>query len=342
MSGHEVPERRPGKHSSAGRPRWRRTLPVAALAVLLAGTAVVAQALTGSGDNATEQHPGAAAPTSGQTSAQATSPVGEPEDARTGVSAVSPLTDTSRTASASASPSPSVSRSRSASQARTASPLAGAVIVLDPGHNGGNSRHPEIINRQVRVVNGSKACDTTGTETDDGDPEHEFTWDLAVRLRTVLRERGATVVLTRGSNTGAGPCITERAAIGNRAGADLAISLHADGAGSSDRGFHLIAPGSVGSNSSIVTPSKHLAIAVRNAFEKGTGMPRSTYTGSGKALTVRTDLGGLNLSTVPKVFLECGNMRNATDAGLLGSPSWRDRAARAIADGMATHLAATG
>ena len=27
-------------------------------------------------------------------------------------------------------------------------------------------------------------------------------------------------------------------------------------------------------------------------------------------LTVRSDLGGLNLSRVPKVFIECGNMRN--------------------------------
>ena len=40
---------------------------------------------------------------------------------------------------------------------------------------------------------------------------------------------GATVVLTRTSNTGVGPCVTERAAIGNRARADAAISIHADG-----------------------------------------------------------------------------------------------------------------
>jgi N-acetylmuramoyl-L-alanine amidase len=339
VSGREVPEPRPGKHSSATRSRWRRLLPVAALAVLLAGAAVVTQALTGSGNGATtERVPGITAPASGPVA----SPDGGPGSARTGVSTTSPLAGISRTASASASPSPSVSRSRSASAAGAASPLAGTVIVIDPGHNGDNSRHPEIINRQVQVVNGSKACDTTGTETDGGYPEHKFTWDLAVRLRTVLRARGATVVLTRNSDTGTGPCITERAAIGNRAKADLAISLHADGAGSSDRGFHLIAPGSVGSNSSIVAPSKHLATAVRNAFEKGTGMPRSTYTGSGKAITVRTDLGGLNLSTVPKVFLECGNMRNATDSGLLGSSSWRDRAARAVADGLAAHLAAAG
>jgi N-acetylmuramoyl-L-alanine amidase len=33
----------------------------------------------------------------------------------------------------------------------------------------------------------------------------------------------------------------------------------------------------------------------------------------------RNDLAGLNLTRVPKVLIECGNMRNATDASLLSS-----------------------
>ena len=48
----------------------------------------------------------------------------------------------------------------------------------------------------------------------------------------------------------------------------------------------------------------------------------------------RSDLGGLNLSDVPKVFIETGNMRNATDARLLVTPSFRQRAARALARGL--------
>ena len=47
-------------------------------------------------------------------------------------------------------------------------------------------------------------------------------------------------------------------------------------------------------------------------------MPRSTYIGK-DGIAVRNDLGGLNWSTVPKVFIETGNMRNATDAALLKS-----------------------
>ena len=55
-------------------------------------------------------------------------------------------------------------------------------------------------------------------------------------------------------------------------------------------------------------------------------------------MAARDDLGGLNLSTVPKVLIECGNMRNATDAALLVSPAWQQQAARAIAAGITTFL----
>jgi N-acetylmuramoyl-L-alanine amidase len=54
----------------------------------------------------------------------------------------------------------------------------------------------------------------------------------------------------------------------------------------------------------------------------------------------RDDLGGINLSTVPKVFIECANMRNAADATLLTSPAWQARAARAMAAGVTTFLRA--
>ena len=54
----------------------------------------------------------------------------------------------------------------------------------------------------------------------------------------------------------------------------------------------------------------------------------------------RDDLGGINLSTVPKVFIECANMRNAADAALVTSPAWQARAARAIAAGLTTFLRA--
>jgi N-acetylmuramoyl-L-alanine amidase len=43
-----------------------------------------------------------------------------------------------------------------------------------------------------------------------------------------------------------------------------------------------------------------------------------------------TDLGALNLSTVPKVMVEAGNRRNGTDATLMKSPAFQEQIAKAF------------
>jgi N-acetylmuramoyl-L-alanine amidase len=59
-------------------------------------------------------------------------------------------------------------------------------------------------------------------------------------------------------------------------------------------------------------------------------MPESTYDGI-DALQPRDDLAGENLTKVPYALIECGNMRNGTDAALLITPTFQKRAAAAIA-----------
>ena len=221
----------------------------------------------------------------------------------------------------------------------TAQPLAGQVIALDPGHNGANWSHPAIIDRLVNVLTEWKACDTAGAETDAGYPEHAFTFNVAMRLARLLRAEGATVVLTRHNDHGVGPCVTRRAAIGNRAHADAAISIHADGGPPTGTGFEVISPGRIpgAPDAPVIGPSGRLAVDIRNAYHRLTGEPYSDYVGT-RGLDVRTDLGGLNLSTVPKVFIECGNMRNAADAARLTSPRFRERIAVALAAGFTAFL----
>ena len=216
--------------------------------------------------------------------------------------------------------------------------LSGTTITIDPGHNSGNFSHPQEINRLVDAGTLRKACDTTGTATNAGYREADFNFDVARRLRRILQAAGAKVVMTRTAKTPWGPCITKRAAIGNHAHADAAISIHADGGPAGGRGFHVIYPPSIrGLTDDIAKPSKRLAYAVRAAYRTGTGMPYATYLGS-NGLDVRSDLGGLNLSNVPKVFIETGNMKNATDARLLSTASFRQKIARALANGLASFL----
>jgi N-acetylmuramoyl-L-alanine amidase len=215
--------------------------------------------------------------------------------------------------------------------------LDGKVVVLDPGHNGGNAAAPSIINQPIWNGRETEACDTTGTATDSGYPEALFNWNVAVYLTADLRAEGATVILTRTSNSGVGPCVTQRAAIGNDAHGNAAVSIHADGGPPDGRGFTILEPVADGINSAIIGPSAALGADLRAAFAAGTAEPVSSYDGV-NGIQSRDDLAGTNLSLIPKVFIECANMRNATDATLVTSPAWQAKAAQAIAGGLTTFL----
>ncbi|MEU1183691.1 N-acetylmuramoyl-L-alanine amidase [Streptomyces sp. NPDC005820] len=289
----------------------RRTLTVA-LAALVPGALLgwlVYEALGGSGNGG-----------SGAAGAAATGAVGSPSDGTPD--------DKAGTLSASAS--------------ATTAPLKGKVVVIDPGHNVANAQHTAEINRKVDIGTNLKECDTTGTSTNAGYSEAKFTLDVAHRLRTLLQEQGATVKLTQDGDRPFGPCVDERARIGNAAHADAVVSIHADGSAQGNRGFHVILPGLVHEGAAdtraIVAPSKELGQLIADDFAHSTGSSPSNYIGDGTGLDTRKDLGGLNLSTVPKVFIECGNMRDTKDAALLTSGAWRQEAALGISEGIAGFL----
>ncbi|MEU6891957.1 N-acetylmuramoyl-L-alanine amidase [Streptomyces sp. NPDC046557] len=221
-------------------------------------------------------------------------------------------------------------------------PLAGRTVVIDPGHNTGNFDHTTEIDRQVDIGTNRKECDTTGTTTNSGYMEAEFTLDVSRRLRTLLEAKGLKVVFTHETDRAWGPCIDERARIGNEAKADAVVSVHADGVSEGNRGYHVILPAEVKSGKAdtakIVEPSRLLGERIASNFARTTGSSPANYLGSGTGLVIRDDLGGLNLSTRPKVFIECGNMRDSKDAAQLTNPQWRQKAAQGIADGIVGFL----
>lgn len=216
-------------------------------------------------------------------------------------------------------------------------PLAGIVIELDPGHNGGNATHLSYINKLVWIGNRWKACNTVGTTTLSGFTEHRFNWLVASLVKGRLEALGATVVLTRPSDTGYGPCITTRAQLAAKVGAKLTVSIHADGAPSSYHGFFVMKPGLVvGYTDDIITSSARLAKSIRSGMI-GAGFAVANYYAT-DGLKTRTDLGALNMSDVPAVMIELGNMKNATDAARMASSTWRGRYAAGLVAGIRLFL----
>ena len=120
--------------------------------------------------------------------------------------------------------------------------------------------------------------------------------------------------MTRPNNSGIGPCVTTRAAIINDAHADVAVDIHADGGPVDGRGFAVLEPVADGPNNAVIASSASFAAIMRDTFVADTGMPVSTYDGV-DGLQPRNNLAGLNLTTVPKVLIECGNMQQLDRCG---------------------------
>ncbi|MGW7051377.1 N-acetylmuramoyl-L-alanine amidase [Streptomyces sp. NPDC054887] len=308
--------RRPGRRSAA--------VAVAVLAPAAFAGWLVWQAMSGPGDGG----PPTVAPL--------------PDQSRTGSASPDDAKPSAPTTPPAATGSPSPSETGKAEKPDATGPLAGKVVVVDPGHNPGNFRHTREINKLVDVGTHRKECDTTGTTTNGGYTEASFTLDVSRRLRALLEKEGATVKLVQNEDRPYGPCVDERARIGNEAKANAVVSVHADGSAVGNRGFHVILPalvkGGASDTSKIVGPSRELGTRIAGKFVQATGSAPSNYVGDGTGLDVRKDLGGLNLSTVPKVFIECGNMRDPKDAALLTDEGWRQKAAQGIADGIGSYL----
>jgi N-acetylmuramoyl-L-alanine amidase len=221
-------------------------------------------------------------------------------------------------------------RQQSRRAARTAGALAGVTVGIDPGHNGDNYKYPGVIDRQIWNGREWENCDTTGTATNGGYTESTFNFRVAVDLRRALVGEGAHVVMTRHTNSGVGPCVNKRAEIINHAHAAVAIDIHADGGPPSGRGFAILEPVRDAENRHVIGLSAIFGAMLRRSLLARTMMPTSSYDGR-NGINHRDDLAGLNLTTVPKVLIECGNMRNAHDARLLSSRRFQRQLAGAFA-----------
>ena len=219
-------------------------------------------------------------------------------------------------------------------------PLEGLVIALDPGHQLGNSNPAHFDELAQTHFNGyeTKICNTSGTATNDGFPEATFTWNVALLVKEQLEALGADVRMTRHSNSWKkwGPCVNERGAFGAKVGADLMLSIHADGADSAGYGFFVMLPAVIKGWTDDISAK---SIRLGKRFVTGmaaAGAPRSTYI-SGQIMITPT-ISTLNFSDVPVILVESGNMRNATEARRMSSAAGQQQYADWLVAGLRAAL----
>lgn len=216
---------------------------------------------------------------------------------------------------------PAAPATPAAGPAPAPAPLAGMVIALDPGHQLGNA-NPKFADEMAQArFNGyeTKACNTTGTETASGYAESTFNWRVARYLKVRLRQLGARVKMTRDGNSYSkwGPCVWDRGMFGAEVGADLLVSIHADGAPGAGGGFFIFVPSVIdGWTDDIAAPSQRMGKRMLRAMADA-GAPVSAY--MSPPLVVTPTLSTLNFSDVPAVLVELGNMRDAGDAARMTS-----------------------
>ena len=229
-----------------------------------------------------------------------------------------------------------------------AASLAGKTVFLDPGHQGSAAGHN--LGAQVPDGRGGKKdCQTTGATGVNGVPEHTVNWQITQLVKAGLESQGAKVVLSRPDDKGWGGCVDQRAAAASRSGASVAVSLHADstsaGADNGNKGFHIIVP-------KLPIPDKTVnrvqsgagrtaSSAMRDALV-GAGLSPANYAGVRNGLQTRSDIAAVNLTKVPVVFIEMGNLSNPAEASALSSKEGQLKYALAITDGITRYVTKSG
>lgn len=185
-------------------------------------------------------------------------------------------------------------------------PVGKKIVCLDPGHG-------------PSTVNGSP---------DGSYKEREFAWDMYTRVKPLLEKQGITVVGTR--TNGSMPSLTERAEVANRAGADCFVSLHSNAKGNG--GWYDARGLMIYTSAGPMTAARNvLAADLIHAFHAAGVIVRSSpilhelYT-----VLVKTN--------APACIIEYGFHTNREDAALLKDSAYRDKLARATAQGVCKYL----
>lgn len=184
--------------------------------------------------------------------------------------------------------------------------LKDKLIVVDPGHGG-------------------RATGATG----GGIYEKNVTLAIARKLRDELEACGASVIMTRNSDSDVG--LYDRPKIATDNGADLFISIHNDSNGRANSASGTSVYYHKGDAS-----SRALATCVMQAISTVSGLPRRGALSDG--ILYASGLAVLRASTTPAILVEVAYINNSRDRAKLINPAFQKKVAQAIVRGARNYV----
>ena len=202
----------------------------------------------------------------------------------------------------------------------------GKVIVIDPGHGSEWDMSLEPLAPGSSRKRVKSPVGAVGSFTNI--PEYKVDWDVALKLKKLLEDKGFIVVMTKDSIE-ENPSGIERAELGNKANARLVVRIHADSF--EDKrvyGTTILVPEALSDDrKSLSEESSRCANIILNKLENNAGV-------KGRGVVLRGDLTAFNWSNVPTLLIEMGFLSNEKEDRLLNTDDYQNKLARVIADGI--------
>lgn len=199
------------------------------------------------------------------------------------------------------------------------------IIVIDPGHASATSTEKEQQAPGSSIMKVKEPGGAQGINTRT--PEYVVNMAVAVKLKTLLEEKGYTVIMTKTQNKQMLGNIA-RAMVGNKAKADLVIRIHADSNNDSTvEGASMLVPTDSKNTNAIYKTSKKYGEIVLDSLINSIGMKN-------RGVVERDDMTGFNWSVVPVILVEMGFQSNVEEDNKLTTESYQNKISKALAEGI--------
>ncbi len=193
------------------------------------------------------------------------------------------------------------------------------LVVIDPGHGGKDSG----ANGPNKIM------------------EKQVVLDISMRVKRLLEAKKIPVRLTRTGDTY--PSLQQRTDYAAKVGADLFISIHADGAGDpSAKGVEtFITTVAGGESSNQYGQGGDTSAEANNTYDAANAVLGFSIQSNLLKMSKRSDRGlrrarfaVIKRAPCPAALVECGFLTNPTEEALLNSSSYRESVARGISNGV--------